>query len=67
MVRLDPVVGVKQAYPIVFFSDREKSAKGARRIPIVGVIAIEPDMPDAGAVDPVLRHAIGDNNVVGRY
>src|SRR6266851_9868015 len=54
VIALQPIVGVEQADATVFLGNRDKSADPARRVAVVAVAAIEPDVPHASVVDPVL-------------
>jgi hypothetical protein len=64
VVGLEPVVGVEQADGVVFLADRDQRADAARRVAEVAVVAIELEMAHARFVEPGLRKAVGDENVI---
>ena len=65
MVLVDPIVGIKKANSVIGFRNAKQRAYPARRIAVIAMGAVEPDMAHARAVEPVLREAVGDKDVVG--
>src|SRR5262245_43383577 len=64
MIRLKPIVGVEQRDRIVPLRCREDTADRARRPTVIGMSSVKSNMSDPLVVDPLLRKAVSDNNVI---
>ena len=65
MVRRVPVIRIEQADGAVSLGDGKQCTDTAWRVAVVGVVAVELEMPHAGRIDPILWEAIGDQEMVG--
>src|SRR5262245_45405656 len=67
MVGLEPVVRVEKSDALAIAGNRQERPDGARGIAVVRVIAVEPDVPDAFAVDPILRKTVRNEDMFRRH
>ena len=65
MLLVDPIVGIEEAYPFIRLGHRHERTKTARGITIIAMRTIELDVAHARMIDPILRKAIGDKDVIG--
>jgi len=64
VVLVYPIVRIEQADAAIPLGRGEKQADAAGGIAAVAVLLVENDVPRLPAVDPFLRKAVGDKNVI---
>jgi hypothetical protein len=67
VVRFEPAVCIKKTNPVISFSDCHQTADATWRIAMVPVGAIQAHMPDIRLIEPALREAVRNDDVVRAY
>jgi hypothetical protein len=67
VIGLNPVVRIDHRDGQSALGCGPDAGNAPRRVAIVAMRPVEPQMPDTGRIDPILRKAIGDQQMVGGY
>ena len=65
--RIEPIVRIEEPDAVVILRDGEKSSDAARRVAVIAMRPVKSYVPDRLIVQPRLRHAVGNHQVIGRH
>jgi hypothetical protein len=67
VIRLDPIVGIDHRDGEIALGSGQNASDPTGRVAIVAMRPVEPQMPHAGRIDPILRKSVRDQQMVGAY
>ena len=66
VIRIEPVIGIEKRHRVIALDTGRQRPNAACEIAVIAMRAVEPQMADAGTVDPINRKSIGHHEVIAR-